>query len=182
MTRAAGLWLLAAALAAAACGGEGTRPGQAVAEADSADQTMFGFVTYGIQNGIRRSRIEADTMYMYESRQASILRRARVAFFDERGVQTSSLIADWMEYNWQENSMRAEGNVVFIGPEGRRLTSATLLYNPSRNTVSSDQPFVLTRGSERIEGAGFRADADFQNFVAHRPRAIAGDSLVLPGQ
>lgn len=175
-------FLLLGVVAAAACGGDETRPGNAVAEADSADQTMFGFMTFGIQNGIRRSRIEADTMYLFEARQASILRRARVAFFDERGVQTSSLTADRMEYNWQENSMRAEGNVVFNGPEGRQLTSSVLLYNPSRNTVSSDQPFVLTRGSERVEGSGFRADADFQNFVAHRPRAIAGDSLVLPGQ
>ena len=176
---AGGLVLLLAALA---CGDEGTRPATTLSEADTADQTMFGFLTYGIQNGIRRSRIEADTMYFYESRQSSVMRRVRVTFFDASGVQSSSLTADRMEYNWQDNSMRAEGSVVLEGPEGRRLTSAALVYSPSRNTISSDRPFVLTRGSERVEGDGFRADADFKNFVASRPRAIAGDSLVLPGQ
>jgi LPS export ABC transporter protein LptC len=170
------------ALVLAACGGDETRPTSVVAEADSADQTMFGFMTYGIQEGIRRSRIEADTMYLFESRQASVMRNARVVFYDANGVQASSLTSDRMEYNWQDNSMRAEGNVVLEGPEGRRLTSSVLLYNPSRNSISSDRPFVLVRGSERVEGEGFRADADFKNFVAHRPRAIAGDSLVLPGQ
>lgn len=174
--------LLLGALVLAACGGEETRPTSVVAEADSADQTMFGFMTYGIQDGIRRSRIEADTMYLFESRQASVMRNARVVFYDANGVQASSLTSDRIEYNWQDNSMRAEGNVVLEGPEGRRLTSSVLLYNPSRNSISSDRPFVLVRGSERVEGEGFRADADFRNFVAHRPRAIAGDSLVLPGQ
>jgi LPS export ABC transporter protein LptC len=170
------------AVVIAACSGAETRPNSVVSEADSADQTMFGFMTYGIQDGIRRSRIEADTMYLFESRQASVMRNARVAFFDETGAEASSLTSERMEYNWQDNSMRAEGNVVLNGPEGRRLTGSMLLYNPSKNTISSDQPFVLVRGSERIDGQGFRADADFKNFVAHRPRAIAGDSLVLPGQ
>lgn len=174
--------LLCALAALAACSGDETRPTSVVAEADSADQTMFGFMTYGIQDGIRRSRIEADTMYLFESRQASVMRNARVVFFDERGAQASSLTSDRIEYNWQDNSMRAEGNVVLEGPEGRRLTSSVLLYSPAKNSISSDRPFVLVRGSERVEGEGFRADADFKNFVAHRPRAIAGDSLVLPGQ
>jgi LPS export ABC transporter protein LptC len=174
--------LLLGALVLAACGGDETRPTSVVAEADSADQTMFGFMTYGIQDGIRRSRIEAGTMYLFESRQASVMRNARVVFYDQNGVQASSLTSDRIEYNWQDNSMRAEGNVVLEGPEGRRLTSSVLLYNPGRNSISSDRPFVLVRGSERVEGEGFRADADFKNFVAHRPRAIAGDSLVLPGQ
>ena len=40
--------LLLGALVLAACGGDETRPTSVVAEADSADQTMFGFMTYGI--------------------------------------------------------------------------------------------------------------------------------------
>lgn len=172
--------LLAAVVAA--CGGEGTRPGGALAEADSSDMMMFGFVNDGMHNGIRRSRLEADTAFFFESRQMSVMKGVRALFYDENGAQTSSLTAQRMEYNWQDGSMRAEGNVVLNGPEGRRLTSVVLIYNPARNSLSSDRPFVLTRGNERIEGAAFRADADFKNFVATSPRGVAGDSLLLPGQ
>lgn len=181
MIRAAGVTLFVV-IAALACGDEGTRPGDALTDADSADQILYGVVDNVTRNGIRHSRLEADTAYLYEARQMSVMKRVRAAFFDESGAESSTLTANRVEYNWRDNSMRAEGDVVLNAPGGRRLTTSALVYDPGQNSLSSDQPFVLMRGSERIEGDGFRADADFENFVASRPRGVAGDSLVLPGQ
>jgi LPS export ABC transporter protein LptC len=174
------LALLAVALLA--CGEENAPPAGAAAEADSADQRMYQVSQYLEQNGIRRSHIRADTAYLYEARQVTLLLGVEATFFDVNGAQTSSLTARRMEYNIRDGSLRAEGNVVLSVSDGRRLTSEALTYDPARNSLSSDRPFLLTRGRERIEGDGFRADADFRNFVASRPRAIAGDSLILPGQ
>lgn len=165
-----------------ACGEESAPPSGVMAEADSADQRMYGVTQHLDHDGIRRSTIQADTAYLYDARQVTILLGVRAAFYDENGVETSSLTANRMEYNIRDGSLRAEGNVVLAVSDGRRLTSSALTYDPGRNSLSSDEPFVLTRGAERVEGDGFRADADFRNFVASRPRAIAGDSLILPGQ
>ena len=173
---------LCLALLLAGCGEESAPPSGVMAEADSADQRMYGVSQHLDHNGIRRSTIQADTAYLYDARQITILLGVRAAFYDDSGVETSSLTANRMEYNIRDGSLLAEGNVVLSVSDGRRLTSSALTYDPGRNSLSSDEPFVLTRGRERVEGDGFRADADFRNFVASRPRAIAGDSLILPGQ
>ncbi|HLS47635.1 MAG TPA: LPS export ABC transporter periplasmic protein LptC [Gemmatimonadales bacterium] len=170
------------AVAAGACGSESAPPSGAEAEADSADQRMFGVSQHLDHEGIRRSTIQADTAYLYDARQVSVLLGVRATFYDEHGVETSSLTARRMEYDIREGSLHAEGDVVLTVSDGRRLTSESLIYDPGRNSLSSNEPFLLTRGAERVEGDGFRADADFRNFVASRPRAIAGDSLILPGQ
>jgi LPS export ABC transporter protein LptC len=173
---------LCLAVLLAGCGEESAPPSGVMAEADSADQRMYGVSQHLDHNGIRRSTIQADTAYLYDARQITILLGVRAAFYDDSGVETSSLTANRMEYNIRDGSLLAEGNVVLSVSDGRRLTSSALTYDPGRNSLSSDEPFVLTRGRERVEGDGFRADADFRNFVASRPRAIAGDSLILPGQ
>lgn len=176
-----GAFLCLAALLAG-CGEESAPPSGVMAEADSADQRMYGVSQHLEHDGIRRSTIHADTAYLYDARQVTILLGVRASFYDDSGVETSSLTANRMEYNIRDGSLLAEGNVVLSVSDGRRLTSSALTYDPGRNSLSSDKPFVLTRGAERVEGDGFRADADFRNFVASRPRAIAGDSLILPGQ
>ncbi|HEX6645343.1 MAG TPA: LPS export ABC transporter periplasmic protein LptC [Gemmatimonadales bacterium] len=174
--------LLCLAVVLAGCGEQGAPPTGVVAEADSADQRMYGVLQHLEHDGIRRSTIQADTAFLYDARQVMILLGVRARFFDENGVETSSLTANRMEYKIRDGSLLAEGSVVLSVSDGRRLTGESLTYDPGANSLSSDKPFVLTRGAERVEGDGFRADADFRNFVASRPRAIAGDSLILPGQ
>ena len=170
MTRmAAGLAL---ALALAACGGDGARLVGMSAEADSADQVIVGFTYNVLRNGIRRSRLEADTAYYFDSRQVTVLRRVRGTFYDDVGSPKTSLTADRMEYELQGGSMREEGRVTLVGPSGQRLTGKSLIYNVDKNTLTSDQPFVLMRGAERMEGDGFEADADFNRFQARRFRGV----------
>jgi LPS export ABC transporter protein LptC len=171
MTRACALLgVLVAALAAAACGGEEMRPTSVTAEADSADQVLVGFSYNVLRNGIRRSLLEADTAFYYDTRQVSVLKRVRATFYDDAGSPSTTLTADRMEYDLQDGSMKSEGSVSLVGPEGQRLTSQSLVYDVDQNTLSSDQPFVLLRGADRLEGDGFEADADFSRFQARRMR------------
>lgn len=165
--------VLVAALVAAACGGEEMRPTSVTAEADSADQVLVGFSYNVLRNGIRRSLLEADTAFYYDSRQVSVLKRVRATFYDDAGSPSTTLTADRMEYDLQDGSMESEGSVSLVGPEGQRLTSQSLVYDVDQNTLSSDQPFVLLRGTDRLEGDGFEADADFSRFQARRMRGTA---------
>ena len=167
------LGVLVVALAAAACGGDEMRPTSLTAEADSADQVLVGFSYNVLRNGIRRSLLEADTAFYYDTRQVSVLKHVRATFYDEAGSPSTTLTADRMEYDLQDGSMEAEGSVTLVGPEGQRLTGQALVYDVDQNTLSSDQPFVLLRGSERLEGDGFEADADFNRFQAQRMRGTA---------
>ena len=169
--------------AALACDGEGVRPNTTIAASDTADQRLDGFSHHVMSpEGIRRSRVEADTAFFYEATQVTDLRKIRVVFFDARGEEGSTLTARTGTYRWQDGSMEANGSVVVVAPDGRTLRTETLTYDNPTNTISTSKHFTFDRGTEHLEGNSFKSDPDFKNVVTDRPRGVAGDGLLLPGQ
>lgn len=172
----------AAIVALSGCEETGVKPTTTVQSADSADQVLEGFSHYVTKDGVRRSRVEADTAYFYENTQVTELRKLRVVFFDVRGEEGSTLTARAGTYRWQDGSMEATGTVLVVAPDGRRLKTETLKYDNAANTISTNVRFTFDRGTEHLEGNSFRSDPDFKNVVTDRPRGTAGDGLLLPGQ
>ena len=165
-----------------ACEESGAKPTTTVQAPDSADQVLEGFSHYVTREGIRRSRVEADTAFFYEATQVTDLRKIRVVFFDARGEEGSTLTARTGTYRWQDGSMEANGSVVVVAPDGRTLRTETLTYDNPTNTISTSKHFTFDRGTEHLEGNSFKSDPDFKNVVTDRPRGVAGDGLLLPGQ
>jgi LPS export ABC transporter protein LptC len=166
----------------AACEDSGVRPTTTVQAADSADQVLEGFSHYVTNEGILRSRVQADTAYFFEATQITELRNVRVVFFDLKGAESSTLTARRGTYRWQDGSMEANGNVVVVSPDGRRLATEALRYDNATNLIVTDRPFTFDRGEEHLEGNSFRSDPDFRNVVTDRPRGVTGDGMLLPGQ
>jgi LPS export ABC transporter protein LptC len=177
-----GLCLLLAASALAACEDTGAKPTTTVQAIDSADQVLEGFSHYVTRDGIRRSRVEADTAFFYEGTQVTQLKNVRVVFFDVQGTEGSTLTAKRGTYRWQDGSMEANDKVLVVSPDGRRLTTEALKYDNGTNTISTNVHFAFDRGGEHLEGNSFRSDPDFKNVVTDRPRGVAGDGMLLPGQ
>lgn len=165
-----------------ACEESGAKPTTTVQAPDSADQVLEGFSHYVTRDGIRRSRVDADTAFFYEATQVTDLRKIRVVFFDARGEEGSTLTARTGTYRWQDGSMEAEGAVVVVAPDGRTLRTESLRYDNPTNTISTNKHFTFDRGTEHLEGNSFKSDPDFKNVVTDRPRGVAGDGLLLPGQ
>jgi LPS export ABC transporter protein LptC len=170
------------AVTTAACEESGVRPITTIQSPDSADQVLEGFSHYVTNQGVRRSRVEADTAYFYESSQITELRGVKVIFYDLKGEESSTLTSRRGTYRWQDGSMEANGDVVVVSPDGRRLSTQTLRYDNASNNISTDKRFSFDRGTEHLEGNSFRSDPDFRNVVTDRPRGVAGDGLLLPGQ
>jgi len=169
-------------LLTASCEDTGVRPTTTVQAADSADQVLEGFSHYVTNDGVRRSRVEADTAFYYEPTQITELHDVKVVFFDLKGVEGSTLTAQRGTYRWQDGSMEATGNVRVVSPDGRRLTTESLRYDNATNTIMTDKQFSFDRGEEHLEGNSFRSDPDFKNVVTDRPRGVSGEGLLLPGQ
>lgn len=183
MSRVGAVLLALAGLAAlAGCEETGAKPTTTVEASDSADQVLEGFSHYVTRDGIRRSQVEADTAFFYEATQITQLKHLRVVFFDVRGEEGSTLTAKRGTYRWQDGSMEANDKVVVVSPDGRRLTTEALKYDNGANTISTNVHFTFDRGSEHLEGNSFRSDPDFKNVVTDRPRGVAGDGMLLPGQ
>ena len=89
-----------------ACEGGGARPTATVQAADTADQVLEGFSHYVTAEGVRKSRIEADTAYFYEASQLALLRRLRATFYDAKGAESSHLTA---RTGWGSGASRPGG-------------------------------------------------------------------------
>ena len=178
-------WIAGTALVWAALSGceeSGAKPTTTVQATDSADQVLEGFSHYVTKDGVRRSRVEADTAFFYEPTQVTHLKKIRVVFFDGRGEEGSTLTAKTGTYHWQDGSMESNGSVVVVSPDGRKLQTETLKYDNGTNTISTNTHFSFDRGAEHLEGNSFRSDPDFKNVVTDKPRGVAGDGMLLPGQ
>jgi LPS export ABC transporter protein LptC len=165
-----------------ACEDTGARPTTTVQAPDSADQVLEGFSHYVTNNGILRSRVEADTAFFYEPTQMNQLHNLKVVFFDSKGAESSTLTAKRGTYRWQDGSMQAMGSVLVVSPDGRRLNTDVLKYDNASNTISTDRHFTFDQGEEHLEGNSFRSDPDFKNVVTDRPRGVTGNGMLLPGQ
>jgi LPS export ABC transporter protein LptC len=166
----------------ASCEDTGVRPTTTVQASDSADQVLEGFSHYVTNDGVRRSRVEADTAFYYEPTQITELRKVKVVFFDIKGTEGSTLTARRGTYRWQDGSMEATGNVLVVSPDGRRLSTESLRYDNATNQIMTDKRFSFDKGEEHLEGNSFRSDPDFKNVVTDRPRGVSGEGLLLPGQ
>jgi LPS export ABC transporter protein LptC len=164
------------------CEDTGARPTTTVAASDSADQVLEGFSHYVTNAGVRRSRVEADTAYFYESTQVTELRKVKVTFYDIKGAESSTLTSKTGTYRWQDGAMEANGHVVVVSPDGRRLVTERLRYDNAANTISTDQPFTFDDTSQHLKGNSFRSDPDFRNVVTDQPSGVAGKGMLLPGQ
>jgi LPS export ABC transporter protein LptC len=178
----AGWLVLGGLVLVLACEDPGAKPVTTVQATDSADQVLEGFSHWVTKDGIRRSEVQADTAYFYESSQVTQLRHLRVVFYDLNGKESSTLTAKAGTYRWQDGSMQANGNVVVISPDGRKLQTDTLKYDNATNTISTNTHFIMDRGTDHLEGESFRSDPDFKNVVTNKPVGRAGDGLLLPGQ
>jgi LPS export ABC transporter protein LptC len=174
--------VVAGLAALGACERGGVQPTATMQAADSADQVLEGFVHHVTTDGVRKSRIEADTAWFYEATQSATLHNVRITFYDTKGAERSKLTAHRAEYRWQDGSLDAEGSVVLTAPDGGRLQSEVLKLDNKENRISTDQAFRFQRGAERIEGTSLQSDPEFTNVVTDRPRGVAGKGILLPGQ
>jgi LPS export ABC transporter protein LptC len=177
-------------LALGACDEEKIRPPLTATAADSADQVLEGMEHFITNDGVRRTRVIADTAYLYEATQLARLKQVKVTFYDGAGTETSTVVGDSGLYQTRDGSMSAWGHVVATTPDGRVLKSEELKYDSRSQKISSNLPFVYDRQGQHLTGDAFTSDPDFKNIIATRPRGgqtgQPGDSssggFLLPGQ
>jgi LPS export ABC transporter protein LptC len=177
-----------ALLACAGCKDDAMRPPVTVTAADTADQVLEQMDHLITTDGVRRTRVLADTAYMYEATQLARLKVVKVTFYDVNGNETSTVTSDSGLYQMRDGSMNAWGHVVAVTPDNRHLTSEELKYDARTKQISSDLPFVYDRADQHLEGNGFTSDPDFRNVVTRqphggqRPGPGGHGGGILPGQ
>jgi LPS export ABC transporter protein LptC len=121
-------------------------------------------------DGVLRAQLHADTAYFYQATQRADLIGITVTFFSPEGRQTSRLTAKTGTYQWRTGNMEAQGNVVAVTPDDRRLTTSVLRYNRPTDQISGPASFVFDAPDRHLEGESFTSDPEFKNVVTTRPR------------
>jgi len=160
-------------LVAAACSGM-EQPPTARTGADSADQVGYGVTHFLTSDGVRRMRLEADSVYAYLGPQRHELFGITVTFYDPNGVETSTLTAREGTYDWRSGNMEARGDVVTISPDGRRLETSVLQYDRSRDRIIGPAAFRWTTPEQDMEGEGFTTDPELRNIETNQARGALG--------
>jgi len=164
-----------------ACGEQQSVPlAQGVFLPDSADQMAFGARFVLTDAGVRRAVVRADTLLTYGENTRTELRRVHTTFFTPAGEENAVLTSRWGSYDVRVGIMEARGEVVVVSHDGRRLETAQLKYDPTRNEVSSDSAFVLTEGERMTQGVGFVADPELNNVRILRVIKASGQPVTLP--
>ncbi len=172
-----------AALRLAACTDAGVRPTTETQVADSADQVLFKMNTNITADGIRRSYIEAETAFVYQSRQTMDLHHVKMLFFDTQGNQKSTLTADRGIYGTFSKKLDARGHVVVTSTDGKKLQTEHLIYDKLANQIKVDTNFVYDSPTEHTTGKELDTDIEFKNVRVKQPKGFQkGKGMLLPGQ
>jgi len=166
----------------AACGGPDRGVGSVGATPDSADQVMWKLRQYLTKDGVRQAYLQADTAFVYEASGRVDLKGVHVTFYSTEGVQQSVLTGKAGTYWTRTNQMSARGDVLVVRTTDQaRLRTEFLEYDPTKNEVRTDKPYVADKGAQHIEGVGFTCDPAFINCTTQQARGTAGQ-LVMPAR
>ena len=131
--------------------------------ADSADQVMYPARFNLTDQGLQRAHVDADTAYFFDDNNRMELQGVHATFYTVTGAKDAVLTSRHGTTNTRTNNMIARKDVVVVSEDGRRLTTAELIYNQQKNEISSDSAFVMTEPNRRLEGIGFRSDPNMKN-------------------
>jgi len=175
--------LIVAALAiAVGCRDRGVQP-RSVVSADSADQVYDSMVFNITRDGVKTSRVEADSAWVYQARQVADLKNIKVTSFDSAGAVISTITAKSGVYGIRESSLDARGTVVATSAGGKVLKTEHLVFDRARNLITSDTAFTSTSPQGNISGTSFEADPAFKYVRVTKFRGTQkGKGILLPGQ
>jgi LPS export ABC transporter protein LptC len=176
------LLLVAVIAASTACGERGIAPARSVV-ADTSDMVMDTMRTIITRDGIKTSQIEADTAWIYQSRQVADMKGVTMTFYEENGSISSTVTAATGVYQMRDGTLDARGDVVAVTPNGRTLRTEHLIFDRIANQIRSDTAYTFTSPDGNGSGMGFVTDPDFRRLETSRASGRQrGKGFVLPGQ
>jgi hypothetical protein len=153
-----------------------TAKGVADAQADSADQVLYGVHATLTDQGVKKGLVVADRGYVFEDGTRIEMRGITVTFLDTLGIETAHMTAATGTYRLAQAHVDARGKVVVATPGGRKLESETLRFDLVRNVVSGNGAYTLSDSvpKRRSTGTAFEFEPRLVKVVAPvAPKAAA---------
>ena len=148
------------------------------------DQESWGvhFYVTQVPIGSEESRIRvemlADYMAQYEREDStyqllrghpdSLNRRVIAYLYDSQGDSSATLTADRVLYFDREKRFEAQGNVVVVTREDKRLESEKLVWLEDERKIRTQSFVNIVSPTEHVQGYGLVADEDLKTYQIGR--------------
>jgi LPS export ABC transporter protein LptC len=161
------LWLrramvLAVAVVAAACSGNGGEPSEESMAAPVRE--MEGFTLVETHNGVKRVEVVGSQMIEHPDQQSLDVQDVKVDFYDEHGTHQSVLTALAGTVDTQTSNMTVRGDVVVVTDDGVRLETEELTWLDERRRIVTELPVRIVRDTGEVRGVGLDTDPELREF------------------
>ena len=165
----AGLFLLLVLLAAS-CSRQGSSSSDRAVN-DSLlqpDSEVFGADITLYDGALRKALIKADRIKRFEAVDSTMAYVVSVDFLDSLGNVTSNLVGDSAIIRETTQRMTVYSNVIVVTPDGGKLETDSLVWNPDIQKIQTDAYVVLTRERDVMTGWGLEANHDLTHLTIRR--------------
>ncbi len=144
-------------------------------QAMTADNVIFGMVSFLTTSGVREGRIQADTAYIFADSSKADLHQMQIVFYDEDGRERATVSGTSGEWSQLNDRMVARGDVVLlVHSDSSRIESQEIHYDPQQERIWSDSTTVRTMGDGSVtSGSAFESDMTFENIRIQNMRGGA---------
>ena len=112
--------------------------------------------------GKREAIINADTLIVFDKEDSTIAKNVKVDFYDEDGNYRSTMTSKEGLVRQKQQYFTAWGDVV-VDSDSSRLLTQSLLWDPLRKLILTDDFVELHRGKDVLTGYGMEADNKLEN-------------------
>ena len=129
------------------------------------DQQLDSSTIIFTVKGEKEAVLWAETLNKYLKQKLTKAYNLNVQFEGNPPEGKGVLVADSGYVSDKSDLIQIFGNVELETERGTKLCTTDLYWNTKSNTIYSDAHVRITRGSDWLEGDGFRTDIGFKNFT-----------------
>ena len=117
-----------------------------------------------------QGKLIAPQLYEFEIGDRELPKGGFVEFYDEIGMISATLKAEYGYFTKEDDEWRIEGNVVLQNIENKEsLNTEQLFWNPTTGMVNTEKFVRIEREDEILTGTGLSARQDFSSYVIKKP-------------
>ena len=131
------------------------------------DQETWGSEIIVTEDGILKAIVYSDHISVISEEKSKLLKGVRILFFDEEGIQTSSLTSKRGRVDDITQDMYAIDSVVAVSDSGVTLYTDELIWNNKKNKIVSDKFVKIVSDQEVIEGYGFESNQSMNPYTIY---------------
>ena len=127
--------------------------------------------TFYSDSAILRVKLKAPKQIEMQNGDRTFPNGVYIEFFNESGIETSTLKSNYGQYNKQENLYTVRGNVIIENLEEKnKLNTEELKWDPETQKINTTKFVRIETPEEIITGEGLEAAQDFSDYTILQPK------------